>query len=730
MADQLPPETWEKTSWDSLKHKFKSLCALKATVTGISLLSPEHQAQYVAGTIDDLLGTIIEDAYIEVDWEPRPDLPSELIAYERVDQSIYDCGLFHTAHRADGDPLIHGFWNNPWMFLRVGDVVMVLYDKNQKGPNNTTIPIENRLLLAGHSNYDGLDGKDNDFTIPAQCGAEGFFLVFNTEKILTVRNGYVRMFELTDTAPEVFADPAPINYYSIVTNEEYNSHLQDYNQGFLASFMSYVQVTKNFSVYSVFPKCGYIERYPRDWGKKSLTENHKQLFHKEGTFIINSVEREAPPIYNKYQNFYMPAGEWNKETKFAHYILDTELPAPNAGKNEHIILTPSFTGEDVSGFTLSKIFEKIHNTEKTATGTVTRTQSDDICNGSGGRTIDDTATMSDGRSTLSSESLIATNGTARLDAISSDVINFAQTKSEHTEWVWSNPDCTGGYSWETEVTINSSGNTLRETTYNYTTNDGQVIEIGKTLSVLTGTSNFEQQYDSGANNNFEETRSIDYNETALVFIVIDLAKDFLMWVEHSCSGDETYNHIFGGGGTGLTGSDMEVTSVLKILHHGEIITVENFSETIPHEDFGMAIEWGAKFPTLFGDSWGSRVDAAPVGTTNINESEINSTFYIVTPELKVDDFLSYYNLWIPGEETRLRIFRSRMNPCDYLGLFTVPLGVDKISKKIVAESTDGRLILTSAWKLENVLEEWNIIVADGKLITKEFDSDTFEYEAL
>ena len=207
----LPPVKWEKTKfspvplsdqeeWGVLPYKFKSKCVLKATITEISLLTEEHSREAIYSAGFDIYANILKDAYVKVDFESRPDIPAELIGNTKISLCVYDCGFFHSAWRKfrfDGvlqGPLIHGFWNNPWNAFRIGDVVLVLYDKVNNG-----IPLKHRLILIGHSTYNGAEGRDNNFIIPVKASVDSYNIIYDsfhpqphhTPTFLVVRNGFI-----------------------------------------------------------------------------------------------------------------------------------------------------------------------------------------------------------------------------------------------------------------------------------------------------------------------------------------------------------------------------------------------------------------------------------------------------------------------------------------------------------------------------------------------------------
>jgi hypothetical protein len=196
----IPPTEWKKTTFDDLGvEPFKEMCLLKAKITNISLLTEEHQRQYEDGSLaDHLLNVIMEDAYAEIEWLPRDDLPDELASMNPkiVRNCVYDCGLFKTTRipageSSESDPLIYGFWNNPWMAFCCNDIVLIIYD-----PVEGNRPLEDRLLIVGHSAYRGIgavqeSGRDNDFAIPALCSLE-YGIDLDSDSCIIRHGQYIR----------------------------------------------------------------------------------------------------------------------------------------------------------------------------------------------------------------------------------------------------------------------------------------------------------------------------------------------------------------------------------------------------------------------------------------------------------------------------------------------------------------------------------------------------------
>ncbi len=222
-TNHLPPVLWEKTKWpeeelpqqewwDVLPHKFSRFCILKARIIEISLLSEVNQSLFAQGLIEDLYQIIFEDSHVIVEFLPRSDLPIELHGEVQVDLCVYDCGMFNTAHRVyqkngneyvldengnpvldENEPLIEGFYNNPWMAFCVDDIVLIGYDPI-KIKNKKSISLNKRLILIGHSNYDGVDGTDNsNLIIPVTSGVSDYVLLDN--KVIFNNNNYIYLLD-------------------------------------------------------------------------------------------------------------------------------------------------------------------------------------------------------------------------------------------------------------------------------------------------------------------------------------------------------------------------------------------------------------------------------------------------------------------------------------------------------------------------------------------------------
>ncbi len=267
MENTLPPEKWEKTKWlkpqdsdrpwwEFIGREFSQVCCLKARIKKIVFLSAVTQARWLNGEIDDILPYVMEEAFVEVQWNTDAYIPEELLKHNLITKCIYDCGLFHTAKREFNlwgtidDPFIHGFQNIPWFAFtdekRTGepdtfspfddnqysdedlavylslypladsdipaDIVLVLYDANSK---RKSILITDRLILVGHSHYDGIDGKDNDafkFSSVGGLSLSGLVnsLRMSQTQFMVYRNGYVHIVLFDDsvdypTSPDEYA---------------------------------------------------------------------------------------------------------------------------------------------------------------------------------------------------------------------------------------------------------------------------------------------------------------------------------------------------------------------------------------------------------------------------------------------------------------------------------------------------------------------------------------------